>query len=78
MKYITGEEINIGDKVLIENGRTDGIVHAVVETFAQMQEWGVDEPGISIESAPFGLVFWPSSESEEPVIFKARSPTRKL
>jgi hypothetical protein len=72
MKYVTGEEVEVGDQVLIENGKTEGVVHAVVETLTQMQEWGVDEPGLSIKSAPFGLVFWPSSETEDPVIFKGR------
>ncbi len=73
MKYATGEEVKVGDSVLIENGKTPGIVHAVVETPTQMKEWGVDELGISIESEPFGLVYWPSSETEDPVIFKERS-----
>lgn len=73
MKYLTGETVKIGDRVLIENGKTTGIVSSVVETVSQMQEWGVDEYGLSIESAPFGLVFWPLSEVEDPVIFKGRS-----
>ena len=74
MKYATGEEVKVGDRVLIELGRTEGIVESVVETPKQMQELGVDEAGISIESAPFGLVFWPLSEVEDPVIFKERAP----
>lgn len=68
---MTGEEVQVGDQVLIENGKTKGVVHSVIETPAQMQEWGVDEFGVLIESAPFGLVFWPSSEVDDPVVFKA-------
>ena len=72
MKYLTGEEVKVGDRVFIENGKTSGVVHAVIETSAQMKEWGVDEPGISIEAEPFGLVYWPSSEIDDPVIFDGR------
>ena len=72
MKYITGEEIVIGDLVLIERGKTFGVVHSVLEKNIQMQQWGVDEAGIVIESEPFGLIFWPILESEDPVIFKER------
>jgi hypothetical protein len=72
MKYTTGEEVNVGDRVIIEKGKTLGIVHTVIETLTQMQECGVDEPGILIKSAPFGLVFWSCTEIEDPVIFKGR------
>lgn len=72
MRYVTGEEVKVGDRVLIERGKTEGIVYSIVETDKQMQEWGVDEAGISIESAPFGLVFWPLSETEDPVVFRGR------
>ncbi|MDP2227671.1 MAG: hypothetical protein Q8J78_09375 [Moraxellaceae bacterium] len=72
MKYITGETVEVGDLVLIERGRTPGVVHAIVESLQQMIEWGVDEAGLSIKSEPFGLVFWPTSEAENPVIFNGR------
>ncbi len=72
MRYSTGELVEVGDSVLIEGGKTAGIVHAVVESPKQMLEWGVDEAGLSIESEPFGLVFWPASEIESPVIFNGR------
>jgi len=75
MNYKTGEVVKIGDSVLIENGKTPGIVQAVIETENDMQEWGLDEKGISIESKPFGLVFWPASILEDPVIFKCRKNT---
>lgn len=73
MKYVTGVDVKVGDRVLIEHGKTAGIVHSVVETDEQMREWGVDEAGISIASAPFGLVFWPLSETEDPVYFSGRA-----
>ena len=73
MKYATGDEMKIGDQVLIENGKTEGIVHSVVQTDEEMHDWNVDEAGVLIESAPFGLVFWPLSETEDPVVFKNRA-----
>lgn len=72
MNYITGEEVKTGDRVLIEGGKTSGVVYAIVETNLQMQEWGVDELGMVINSLPFGLVFWPHLEINDPVIFAAR------
>lgn len=72
MRYKTGELVKVGDSVLIEKRKTEGVVHAIVESQNQMFEWGVDEAGISIKSEPFGLVFWPASEAEDPVIFIER------
>lgn len=77
MKYESGEVVEVGDHVLIENGKTIGTVNAIVETAAQMDEWGVDERGISIESEPFGLVYWPSSETVDPVILVGRKGKKK-
>ena len=73
MKYVTGDEMKVGDLVLIEKGKTEGIVHSVVQTDEEMQNWSVDEVGVLIESAPFGLVFWPLSETEDPVVFRRRA-----
>jgi len=72
MRYKSGEVVELGDLVLIEKGKTPGRVHAIVESDADMKEWGLDEAGISIESKPFGLVFWPEAEVNDPVIFKNR------
>ena len=75
MNYATGEKVEIGDQVVIENGKTTGIIHAVVETDSDMKEWKVDEPGVLIESKPFGLVFWPISDIDEPVILQRKEST---
>ncbi len=72
MRYVTGEIVEYGDLVQIESGRTYGIVYAIIQTAEDMRNWGVDEAGISIESKPFGLVFWPEAEREDPVIFISR------
>ena len=60
-----------GDQVLIEAGRTAGQILELIETDAQMKNWNVNEPGVMVKSAPFGLVFWPSS-SEDPLVFVSR------
>ena len=40
-----------------------------------MAEWGVEEPGLVLESETFGLVFWPEPELYDPVIFVSRQAT---
>lgn len=62
MRYRSGERIEVGDSVLIESGKTFGIVLEIVESRLDLGTWNVDESGIMIESKPFGLVFWPESE----------------
>ncbi len=71
MMYQSGQYVELGDRVVVENGKTPGIVHAIVGTEDQMKQWGVDETGLLLESKPFGLLFWP--ESEEPAVLVCRS-----
>lgn len=71
MNYKSGEQVMIGDLVLIEEGKTQGTVSAIVEQSQEMFSWNVDEKGLLIEAAPFGLVFWPNSDPD-PVVFLAR------
>jgi|GEM_PF-3077039 len=68
MQYKSGEIVELFDRVVIENGKKPGIVHAIVETHEEMKQWGVEEAGILLESKPFGIVFWPASE-ESAVLF---------
>ncbi len=67
MLYATGEVIEIGDSVTIEHGRTPGTVHTVIDNPQLMDEWNVSEPGTLIEAEPFGLVFWPQSDTASPL-----------
>lgn len=71
MRYPCGNPVRIGDPVLIESGRTSGVIEAVIETAEDMHEWQVDEPGVLIKSEPFGLVFWPTSNAD-PVVLAIR------
>ena len=74
MKYKTGEVVQIGDSVLIENGATPGIVSKIIETQDQMDEWGVEDMGLFIESGPFGLVFWSESDEDSVKFVSRRNP----
>ena len=70
MIYQSGQFVELGDRVVVENGKTPGIVHAIIETKEQMKQWSVDEIGLLLESKPCGLLFWP--ESEGPAVLVCR------
>jgi hypothetical protein len=71
--YADGTEIKVGDSVLIEHGRTPGVVTEVLEGTAEFAQWNVEEPGVMIKSPPFGMVFWPLSKfAQDPIVLVAR------
>ena len=73
--YADGTPIKVGDSVLIENGRTPGSVVDVVGPDA-IASFNVDEAGVMIKSAPFGLVFIPVSLiGDEGIVFVKRGET---
>jgi hypothetical protein len=57
LTYQNGNRIEIGDSVRFERGRTSGTVYELVDTSAKASELGVEEEGVMLKSAPFGLVF---------------------
>jgi len=74
--YDDGTEIEAGDSVFIERGRTPGIVKNVITSEFEQKEWNVTEPGVMIESAPFGLVFIPvASFSDDPITLANKNET---
>lgn len=75
MNYSSGERIQIGDNVLIENGRTPGIVEQIIESEKDLEVWNVEEKGVLVLSKPFGAVFWPIGEKDDPAIFVSRRST---
>lgn len=77
MQYQTGETIKEGDHVLIENKHTPAIVEKVVESRAEADDLGVDDFGVLLIAAPFGSVFWPESEINDPLIFVSRSGEKR-
>ena len=71
--YQDGTEMKVGDSVLIEHGRTPGVITELIESVAEQSDWTLDEPGIMIKSPPFGLVFIPvSTLKEDPVVLVQR------
>lgn len=73
MNYSSGEEVRVGDNVLIENGTTTGLVEHIIESEKDLKEWKVEEKGVLLSSAPSGSVFWPIGETVDPVEFISRS-----
>jgi hypothetical protein len=72
--YQDGMEMRVGDSVLIEHGRTPGVITNLIEFAAEQSEWNVQEPGVMIKSPPFGLVFIPTSTFEaDPVLLAPRA-----
>jgi hypothetical protein len=73
LTYLSGAPIELGDAVLIERGRTPGTVVKVVETPEEMANCNVVEPGVMVESAPFGLVYLPvGTWGDDPLEFVSR------
>jgi hypothetical protein len=73
--YADGTEIKVGDSVLIEKGRTPGTIVDVVGP-NDIANFNVDEAGVIVKSAPFGLVFIPVSIFDaEGIIFVTRGET---
>jgi len=73
-EYGDGSKVLLGDSVLIENGRTPATVVEIVTSREQMQQCGVEIPGVMLKSAPFGLVYLPVKFLlEDPLQFVSRS-----
>lgn len=75
MKYLSGEEVHVGDNVLIENRHTAGVVEHIIESRRDLREWNVNEKGVLLASAPFGSLFWPIEKRDDPVKFVSRANT---
>jgi len=74
ISYQDGTQIQVGDSVLIERGRTPGIIIQVIESFSDLTQWNLEEPGVMIKSQPFGLAFFPvSSFDDDPIVFIDRN-----
>jgi hypothetical protein len=73
-RYSDGSEILVGDSVLLERGRTPGIVELIVISDEEMKSINVEEPGIMLKSPPFGRVFLPQwSLEEHPLMLVSRA-----
>ena len=73
-KYQDGSDILIGDHVLLENGKTPGVVDRIITTKVEAKDINVEEVGIMLKSPPFGLVYLPKHWLEEdPLRFVSRA-----
>jgi hypothetical protein len=71
MTYLDGTEVMTGDAVLIED-ETPGMIVAVVEQ-DRVAEFNVEESGVMIKAAAFGLVYIPASMfGDQGLSFKSR------
>jgi len=73
-KYPDGSDVKVGDSVLLENGRTPGVVEFIVVTPEEMKATNVEEPGVMLKSPPFGRIYLPQwSLREDPLHLVSRA-----
>ncbi|MDO8961059.1 MAG: hypothetical protein Q7V02_03085 [Methylophilus sp.] len=73
-KYDDGSDVLLGDNVLIENGKTPGVVELIITTEEEAKNINVDEVGIMLKSPPFGLVYFSKHWLEQdPLRFVSRA-----
>ena len=73
--YQGGSVVEIGDSVLLEHGRTPGVVVTIVVSAEEMKATNVEVPGVMLKSPPFGFVYLSHEYlSEDPMLLVARAP----
>jgi hypothetical protein len=78
-KYADGSEILIGDNVLLNNGKTPGIVDLVVNTPAEANDFKVAEIGVMVKAATARLVYLTQKGlKEDPLRFVSRGKRKPL
>jgi len=75
MKYLSGEEIRVGDKVLYHSAA--GEIEFVVEKLVgdPVRDWHMEDagPGVMVvEPKVFGRVYLPEREIDEDLVFVSR------
>jgi hypothetical protein len=75
IRYPDGSEARAGDLVLLDRGERTGRVSTVIDSAPEMRAWGLDEPGLMIESEFYGLLFLPQSAFDHDEIKLISQPT---
>lgn len=75
VNYSSGDEIRVGDSVLLDDGEHPGVVHDLIDTAEQRRNWGVTTSGVMIASPFYGMVFLPSESlaADDEIEFVSRS-----
>lgn len=77
-KYADGSAILIGDNVLLDKGKTAGVVDLIVNTKAEVKDFKVAEVGVMVK-APAGLVYLTQKWlSADPLTFVSRGKRKPL
>ncbi|MHA3774842.1 hypothetical protein ACXR0O_25260 [Verrucomicrobiota bacterium sgz303538] len=58
--YPDGREIQFGDAVLLHRRTYTGVIRHIIESPAEMESLGLDEPGLMIDTSCGGFGFTPS------------------
>lgn len=81
-KYKDNTEVLIGDNVLLESGKTSGVVDLIVNTQAEVKAFKVDEAGVMVSLVGTGMVYltkqWLADEPLQFVSRAKRNPLFKL
>ena len=73
--YPDGSKIHVGDTVLLHHRTYTGIVRHVIQSPADVETWGLEQPGLMIETSYGGLVFHPNeSITADEIVFVSRRP----
>lgn len=72
--YPDGTEARVGDAVGLAHGAHTGTVTDLIESPADLSRWGLDEPGLMIDTSYGGLVFHPKDTLTcDEVVFVSRA-----
>lgn len=78
-KYADGSTVLIGDTVLIEHGKTSGVVDLIVNTPAEVKDFKVAEVGIMLKDTPAGFVYLTNKWlKDDPLRFVSRAKRNPL
>ena len=71
--YPDGTKPLAGDKVTLAHGAHTGIVQNIINSKSELDQWGLDKPGLMIDTSFGGLVFYPAdSLTEDEIEFSSR------
>lgn len=75
LNYPGGTPFLVGDRLLIEHGRTPATIEHPIISDEEMASWGLEEPGLMLLSPSFGRVFWPFDVMDHDApVFVSRGP----